>query len=588
MAESNLIRPASAPVVTPNVRAPLYNFPEVASEYERHLKQQELLRQAVNVLTSETGFQATEDTRQLLRQTGMVNLFVFLRFICGYANAFKRLTEDLHLDMCNFYQIVSRPGMKAAGFTFRGAFKSSVWTYGGSSWDIARDPDHEEVLASNIIERAQEFNQYIQEIFTDNELVMWLYPEWVPESTHGAHWNSKETRVACKRTSRPNIRLVAVGGSIQGVHAPRFKVDDLIGEHMLDSQRMLGADNEKASNWFRAAVRNIPRPVKTSSIFLCGTRYGPGDAYTHQWADIKKFYGYTQAEPFEERPDGEWTVYYRAVREDHGDGNGDQPTFPEEFTNKYLDKIQQEDPWTYWTQLMNMSTYSGLSEMIDYQVRDCKLDVDRNGRYIVSYFDYELGEECVEALDDMDVVAGLDPAASEKRKSIRTSKSAYVVMARNWKDYRFFLHVKSAFAPITQVFDWLFDGYRKFRGYMRTSNVEMQGPFKVLRPIIREEERRRKELVNLRGVAARGDKDGRIRAHLQPLFDRGVVYAVETAQPQITGEMMVFPDGHQKDVLDAMAIAEAASYKPESPDDYDEDDVQAMEADQSRSVVTGY
>lgn len=588
MAESNLILPASAPVVTASPRAPLYDFPEIASEYDRHLKQQELLRQAVGMLTSATGFQATEDIRQVLRQTGIVNMFVFLRFIAGYANAFTRLTEDLHLDMCNFYQITRHPGMFCAGFLPRKHFKSTIWTYGGSLWDITRDPEWEEILASNIKDRAIEFNGYIQEVLETNELYAWLYPEMIPDEGRNLNYNSEMTRVPCKKGRRPNIKVVAVGGSIQGIHAKSsFKTDDLVGEHMLDSQNQLGADNEKAKNWFDSAIENIPSG-RDCIVSAWGTRYGPEDAWKPLWDNIRKFYGYTQGEPFEEKPRGRWMVYYRGVREDHGDGRGEQPIFPEEITNEELDEMMERKPWQYWTQMMNMSTYSGLSEMIDYQVRECALDVNRDGRLIVSYYDYDLREECVEPLEDMDVVSGLDPAASERRTSIRTSKSAYVVMARNFKDYRFFLHVQSGFAPITQVFDWLFEGYRKFKGYMRTSNVEMQGPFKVLRPIIREEEQRRKQLVNLRGVPARGDKNGRIRAYLQPLFDRGVVYAVATAQPVITGEMMVFPDGRAKDVLDAMAIAEAASYKPDSPDDYDEDDVKAAERSETRSIVTGY
>ena len=578
---SRLIRPSELPVISPHPLAPLY---ECGSE-----EQQVLLQQAVKTITSETGFQTTEEIRQLLRQTGFVNMFFALRFIAGYANAFTKLTPDLHLDIANFYQIMrQKPGTKMGVFLFRGGFKSTEVTYGGTWWDILRDPNWEEILASNIIDRSIEFNSYIQEIFTDNELVAWLYPEWIPDSTHGQHWNSRETRVGNKRTNRPNIKLAAVGGSIQGLHGRSFKVDDLIGEHMLDSARQLGADNEKASNWFRAAVRNIPRPVSDSFVTLCGTRYGPADAYTHQWNDIKEFYGYTDAEPYEVKEDGEWYIYYRAVREDHGDGRGLQPVIPEEYTNEYLDKVMREDPWTYWTQLMNMSTYSGLSEMIDYQLYDCMLDVDEQGDFVVSYFDQELREVVSEPLAEMDVVAACDPAASEKRKSSRTSKSAYVVMARNWKNYRFFLHVSSGFVPITEVFGWLFSGFAKFRKVMRTTNVEMQGPFKVLRSIIREEERRRGKNINLRGISAKGDKDARIRAHLQPLFDRGEVFAVKSAQTAILSEMMVFPDGNQKDVLDAMAIAEAASYQPRAPEVDDEDELEQEQRVMTRSVVTGY
>lgn len=584
----NLIVPSEKPLISPCPRAPLYEFAEIASEYEKWLKRQELLRQAVALLTSDTGFQSTEEIRQLLCQSGLVNLYVFLRYICGYANAFTRLTPTLHLDMCNFYQLTRVPGMFAAGFLSRKHFKSTTWTYGGSLWDIARNPDWEEVLASCIKERGVEFNGYIQEVLETNELFAWLYPELIPETGRNLNYNSEMTRVPAKRGYRPNIKIVAVGGSIQGVHAKNsFKTDDLVGEHMLDSMNQLGADNEKAKNWFDSAVENIPSG-KQCIVTAWGTRYGPEDAWKPLWGDIKKFFGYTQAEPYEEKPDGRWVVYYRAVREDHGDGRGEQPIFPEEMTNDELDKMMINKPWQYWTQMMNMSTYSGLSEMIDYQVRECSLDVDANGRFVVSYFDFEEQKDITESLEEMDVVSGCDPGASEKRKSVRTSKSAYVVYARNWRDRRFVLRLESGYAPMTQVFDWMFKGHKMFKRTMRTTNVEIQGPFKILKPIIREEENRREQWINFRGVSAKGDKDVRIRANLQPLLDRGVLYAVSTARAAIMGEMSVFPDGRQKDVLDALAIAEAASRQPGSPEDeHDEDDVQD-ETRLERSTVTGY
>lgn len=582
----NLIVPSPHPVISTCPRAPLYEFAD-DTDAERHRKQQLLLRQAVALFTSSTGFQGTEEIRQLLRQTGLVNMYVFLRYIAGYANAFTRLTPTLHLDMCNFYQITRVPGMKAAGFLSRKHFKSSTWTYGGSLWDIARDPEWEEILASCIKERGIEFNGYVQEVLETNDLLAWLYPELVPESGRNLNYNSEMTRVPCKRSYRPNIKIVGVGGSIQGVHAKNsFKTDDLVGEHMLDSMNQLGADNEKAKNWFKSAVENIPSG-RRCIVTAWGTRYGPEDAWKPLWEDMKQFYGYTLGEPYEEKPDGTWVVYYRGVREDHGDGLGEQPVFPEEITNAELDKMMVEKPWQYWTQMMNMSTYSGLSEMIDYQVRDCSLDVDANGEFVVSYFDFEEGKDTVEALADMDVVAACDPGASEKRKSVRTSKSAYVVYARNWRDYRFVLRLESGYAPMTQVFDWMFKGHKVFRRVMRTTNVEIQGPFKILRPIIREEERRREQWINFRGVAAKGDKDVRIRANLQPLLERGALYSVESAKSAILGEMSVFPDGRQKDVLDALAIAEAASRKPDAPEEEDEDDIERVEREE-RSMVTGY
>src|SRR6056297_3230844 len=121
MEENNLILASQTPVISPHPLAPLYDFPGIISEYERHLAQQRLLQEAVTVVTSETGWQATEENRQLLRQSGFVNMFFALRFIAGYANAFTRLTPSLHLDIANFYQLMRRfPGTKMDVFLFRG------------------------------------------------------------------------------------------------------------------------------------------------------------------------------------------------------------------------------------------------------------------------------------------------------------------------------------------------------------------------------------------------------------------------------------------------------------------------------------
>lgn len=584
MAEKiNLIRPWSNFEITQNTRAPLYNGIVPTA-------QQELLAQAISAITSGSGFRPSEEYRQLFRQSGMVSMFFLLRFIAGYAGAYTRLTPDLHLDMCNFYQFVRKPGVRAAGFVSRRHFKSTIWTYGGDIWDIIHDPDHEEILASNVIDRSYEFNSYVQEFFRNNDFVAWLYPEYIPEEGRIPHWNASETRVPCKKSGKPNIKITAVGASIQGLHAKTFKVDDLIGEHMLDSRNQLGAENEKAANWFDSAVENIPSPRSDSFVFLCGTRYGPNDAYSRLWKRIRHFYGYSQGEPYEINPAGDWAVYYRAVREDHGDG--EQPIFPEEIDNAYLDRVQEQNPWQYWTQMMNMSVYSGLSEFIDYQVHDCTLDIDdKTGNMSIAWYDNGINKIVTEDLANMNVYAACDPAASGRKVHTRTSKSAYVVYARNSDDKRFILHLQSGFVNPTKLFDWLFEGFRKFKGYIRTTNLEIQGPFKVLKDIMAQEQRTREEYINLRGVSAKGDKDARIRLHLQPIAEKGLLYCVKSVKSALWAEMSTFPDSFQKDILDAVAIAEAASRKPNRAD-YDEDD--EVEKDRyavgqhTRSMVTGY
>jgi hypothetical protein len=580
---NSLVRVSSTPVISPHPLAPLYE----TSPREQQL----LLKQAIQEVLGGK-LRTTEETRQLLRQSGFVNLWFFCRCIAGYSGPYESLNFDLHLDMANFYQLGLEPGSRFGGFVPRGHYKSSIWTHGANAWEVVRDPNVEIIQASNIIDRSIEFLEYTQGVFTENELFSWLYPEWVPAAEGRVpHWNSKQLQVPCKgrNLSKPNIRIIAVGGSIQGVHSGVFKVDDLVGEHMLDGERNATADMLKAAKWAPPACENIPKVAKRDRIFFTGTRYGPEDGYTWMWEDIKGFYGYLNGEPFEIQKDGNWTMYYRAVREDWGfpDPEGrEHIIMPEKWTHKEIDKIREKDPWQYWTQMMNMSTYSGLSEFIDFKPKECSLDIGENRDWYVEIPNG--GKPIFRNLADMDIVIACDPAASERKQSTRTSRSAVVVLARDWEDHIHLLEVRTGYVPVTTVFDWLFALHKKFRA--RCTVMEAQGPFKVLEPIMREEQMRRNHVLNLRPVPAKGDKDARIRSNLTPPLEGGRFYATEQAGNLMEEEMIAFPGGKKKDVLDAVSLGVFYSYKPEPPDDEDEDDRtrKARQRRRGRSPVTGY
>ena len=579
---NSLVRVGDKPTISPHHLAPLY---QTSNE-----EQQLLFAQAVQVMTG-SGFQDNTDEYHLIRQTGLVNLWFFLRFIASHNAPYDKLNPDLHLDMCNFAQMTNFPGMKAFACLFRGGYKSSVFTHGDNSWTILRDPNTDIILASNIYERSLQFLDFTKIVFKDNELFGRLYPEHVPTwgEKQNPHWSKTEMISAAKTRylNKPNITAVAVGGSVQGLHSVHFKIDDLIGEHQLNANQLGGADFEKARNWAKAAIRNIPSNNRESRIFVTGTRYGPNDSYTWIWNDMNSLYGYTRGEPYKLKEDGEWTIYYRAAREDL-DGVGLTIAMPEKWTNEELDKIQAEDPWTYYTQIENRSTFSGLSEFADYQVKECSLTFNL-GQAFIQRPERE-GRQATIYLTDCDLLLAVDPAGMTSKESAATSKWAISVLARDPENYRYILEAYTDFGPpsvwIPKVFH-LFDKYKRYG--LRGSFIEMIGPFSILQDRIREEERKRGQSILLRPVKSqKGDKPSRIRNAYQGILDTEKLYATSQCLNTIQDQVQSFPNGAWMDLLDCMTIAEVSSFRPKAPEDYEEEQFRREVTARDADPWTGY
>lgn len=559
-----------------------------------------LLDQAIMEISSGNLSTANESIRQVLRQAGYINLWFFLRCILSLGGGpYESLTNHLHVEMCNFYQASEyddgpNSTLFWAGFIGRKHFKTSCWTHGGLTWSITINPNRSIGLGSGVMDRALEFMWQIQTNIAKNEVYKWLYPEYVP-LLNQKRWNDKEMVMpkTCMDVQLPeaSIKPFAVLGSTQSLHFNRLHLDDIVGDAQLNADRQAGADMIKTSNWLKTNIRTLGKNMLSTRVFNAGTRYSSEDPHEYIMSNMKALQGYTEilneVEHYALTDDGEWTVYYRLA-----DEGGGESIFPERIPLKVLNKIATDDWWTYIMQYQNKAWNTGLSEFADFTIQECWLEWSEKSSYFILH--YEIGpkwakREVAWPLDVCDVTMPVDPAASEKKRSAQTSRTAILVLAVTPDGARCLIDGKVDFMSTTAMFDEMFRLKKKYYT-IRATLLELQGPFKALESVLVKEQNTRHEWLNLRPVTAVVDKDVRIRSNLHPVFMNNLVYATSSIYPKIKEEIIVFPDGKKKDALDAFAIGERGMILPSS----EEEEGEHNEAEEEmlylsdRSPVTGY
>jgi len=537
-----------SPHILPHTKAPMYDGADWRLT----------LQHAMSEMTSENLSTGSEEVRQVLRQTGLVDMHFFLKHIAGYSGPYKDITEHLHREMCNYYMYqMSIEGSRASGFVPRSYYKSTVWTHGGNTFELNRNPNLRIALTSGVADRAQMFMKTTQRTFDDNELMEWLYPEnYVKSPKSQSGWSDKMTVMPSRTINHPepSIQLVTAGGSSQGVHAELLKIDDIVGDSELDSEHMAGAEMLRRANWLKSNTRTLLLNWKTSRIFVVGTRYAVDDPYEFIMESLKWCTPALEELPYDITPEGSWDCYYRLIKE-----NG-LITFPENFNEEGLVELYNDDPWTYWSQYFNNPHKAQSSDMNMYEFKKCWLDYE-GGEPIITLPSF--GEKIYVA--DCDVVQCVDPAASERRKDAKTSRSAHVVLATDHQNRKFFIGGAADYVEIMDVWKWIAKGVRVFGKYLRMTGVEQQGPFKLLGPLFRAQAREDGIDPHMRAVQTSGDKDARIRSFLQPPLSKGEVYAVEGIREILQQELDTFPGSKRKDVLDAASMALQVNNRPGEP-----------------------
>src|SRR6056297_2281174 len=518
----------------------------------------QLISEAINIMVR--GSISTYSDLETVKQTALVSLWFFTKFIAGFNGPFDQMNNHLHVDMSNFRQKLLYPGARGAMFIPRSHFKSSLCTESASAWEIYRWANIRIRITNAIADYAGDFMHSVKSVYDDNEIMGIIAPQlYVTNPNTQTRWNDTEMVIPGRSRSfrEATVEYGGVGGSSEGHHYDLHVVDDLIGQKAINSMRIAAADMQRARNWFWNSEKSLLVSVKDSRVIVIGTRYATDDVYDDILRRARSFSGRVYR-GFEPRPDGRWDIYYRMAVEDG------KVIFPENWTAESYQEMKDnpDTHWTWVTQFLNDPSAAELTEFSNFQVKKCIQDY-HDGGWWVTY--YQGGVEVVKPVTVMDLVQGCDPAASEKYVSAKTSKTAQGIVACDDEDNKFILSIHADYTNITNSFEWLFSDMNKYNP--RVTALEQQGPFKILGDILNQEQLRRGKNLRLLPVSAPGDKDARIRAALEPELHAGRVFVDERFYDLLMEEVEHFPQSQKKDILDMLSIAFKAINRPLSPEE---------------------
>jgi hypothetical protein len=241
---------------------------------------------------------------------------------------------------------------------------------------------------------------------------------------------------------------------------------------------------------------------------------------------------------------------------------------------------------------MNDPQETGLAELVSYKTKDADMEYDEKRQTWYIYWKEAIGNgsflDVRHPLEEFDLIQACDPAGTEKRVSSRTSRSVVGVMATHSSGRKIILSINAGYVEPTVMFEWMFGNKRKFKGFLRTTYFEANAGFRALANVLKEEQNRRGEFLNLRTFPSTGDKTVRIRNDLQPEYEKGNIYALKNCKDILDDEKNSFPQSNRMDVLDVVSTLIRNSIKPPSEDELEEEEIRKERRLYSTSNVTGY
>jgi phage terminase large subunit-like protein len=524
-------------------------------------------------------------------------LFFFAQIIFGYAD----LTMDLHLPICRF---ISRWGSSELqdGTTIwtppnesneelvqdsyrrlmvcipRECFKTSLCTRANGLWQIALNPDITIGLFNEKQDNAEAWTGAVAEVVESSLLFQTIWRDIIPRGI--GYWD-KDNGISRPRSLKwgatglrfersaggmrgvPELTLEphGIGGATTGKHFTHKILDDIIGKEAAYSPAVMQAANDWVDN-----SRPLERPAEHGCELVVHTPWGYADTYAHM---LKKW------------PD-DYKVHRRHILEDPETGAPDhlngRSIFPTKISTRKAKALLRTDFFVNMAQYQcqprankdqsfsdEWLRYGSVLESGDpvFRIRDDSFDptiYDPNSE--------DTSPPKLVPLSWMRKGIILDPAPSKRAevKAEPTANNGIVCVAIDPWGRRYLLDSVAVREGPTEILHIIMELCERWGA--TTIGIEEVNFSQLYQPhfeyVVRHEYDWTPDIIPL--LTKGRDKDSRIRQNLIRVFENGYWYFNQVKSTRVVQELMEYPNGETKDLVDALSYTDELLDRPLAPD----------------------
>lgn len=551
--------------------------------------------------------------RALFEDESGTGLYLFTYHVCGC----KDLNPSLHGEICQFLSMwgkteladgsmIERPPIDSDTVKdswrrlmlciFRGSFKTSLATRANTLWRLAKNPEHTFGIFNESESKSKSWVGSIKEVVQCSRLFQVLWKDILPPGIHFEDtrsiprtWKWGDTGLLFQRdsmnVSELSVEPFGIGGASTGKHFTHKILDDIIGEKSAQSEAVM----EDANHWVDYS-RSLERPAERGCELWNYTRWAYMDTYAYS---LRKW-------------PGEYKVYRRSLLENPTTGEPDVitgvSTFPEQFPTTKAHEMRKKDYYTFSSQYQVIPQSGREVSFNQDWVRYGEVTlVGGNQHFVIDKEHYDstivhadVAEERAPQsvpLSWMDLAVILDPAplkASEKK----TRKRAFNGIVMMGKDpWGRLFHLEGV--PLREDPMSVLNKVLSMCTYWETNRIAIEEVnfSKVYAPLWTVILRYQHPTFSPRFQALETEgqkKEYRVTSMSGP-HRQGLYYYNRPLSAQTVQQLIEYPHGEFRDLVDAMAYADAKVLRrPETPEETMVSFWEESRRDQGRDRWTGY
>ncbi len=441
------------------------------------------------------------------KQRGLEDLFFLNKHILedGRPDRQRLLVPHVHGEWASWFSS-SRSRIRMV-LVPRMCLKSTFFTVGWSLQEIARNRDVRILIANATLDNAQRFLGEIKQHIMGNETYRLLYGDMYDKRLK---WNEDELIVKgrSRGVREATVTAAGVGGNLVSQHYQIIICDDLVNPE--NSATRYQAD--KVIDWWRRAFSLLdPHGI----MLVIGTRFSYYELYSYILDNFKS----------------EVDTYIRGAYNPDG-----SLYFPEQFDEKKLEELRK---------LHGSYLFSAY-----YLNNPVDVDTALIKKSQIKYYQ--------EAPENLEIFTCIDPAVSQKTSADYT---AIVTVGIDEKNNWYVLETRRGRWTVGEMIEEIFAAYQRHKP--TTMSIEVIGQSQALLDPINAEEERRNIFLPLTEIKTRAavQKEGRLRATLQPRFESGKIF-IKEEMVDLEEELIHFPKSKHDDLIDALSDVGEIGFAP--------------------------